>query len=477
MPLEVLGSYKTGDLNASLSSNVDESVMMLGMISGMFIEIVVTPVVVVTGMFFIDWRMAVLLMIIMPLGIPLYHKKRKSSVHEKTQNVQANSTLESDIIEYIQGLPVLRATNQTGKNATRLHAGIVHVKDLQRASVWGTIVDLAMGNMLILFALIMIAISGSIWIGNGTMSIAALSALLVIVSRLMEPLSLFLAVASSLDIMHAGFDRVKTVMQTPPLEVITPQSKAKSFEIVFNNVEFTYQGQKAKALKKCTIKIPGQAMTAVVGPSGSGKTTMTRLMMRYADPQTGSIMIGGTDIRQIRQEELESYFAVVFQDVYLFDETIIENIRMAKADATDEQVIEAAKAACCHGFIQRLPEGYHTIAGDIGASLSGGERQRISIARAILKDAPIVILDEPTAALDTQSELAVQKAIDTLVKDKTVIVLAHRLSTITGADQILVIDNAALVEQGTHASLLAQQGRYNNLWQAQQRSKDWCIKV
>jgi len=307
------------------------------------------------------------------------------------------------------------------------------------------------------------------------MSIAALSALLVVVSRLMEPLSLFLAVASALDIMHAGFARIKTVMQTPPLEVITPQSKAKSFEIVFNNVEFTYQGQKAKALKKCTIKIPGQAMTAVVGPSGSGKTTMTRLMMRYADPQTGSIMIGGTDIRQIRQEELESYFAVVFQDVYLFDETIIENIRMAKADATDEQVIEAAKAACCHGFIQRLPEGYHTIAGDIGASLSGGERQRISIARAILKDAPIIILDEPTAALDTHSELAVQKAIDTLVKDKTVIVLAHRLSTITGADQILVIDNAALVEQGTHASLLAQQGRYNNLWQAQQRSKEWCI--
>ena len=475
MPLEVLGSYKTGDLNAGLSSNVDESVMMLGMVSGMFIEIVLTPMVVVTGMFFIDWRMAVLLMIIMPLAIPLYRRKRKSSIHEKTQNAQANSALESDIIEYIQGLPVLRATNQTGKNAKRLYNGIINVRDLQRASIWGSIVNMVMADMLILFALIAIAIAGSVWVGNGTMSIAAIAALLVIVSRLMEPLSLFLAITSALDIMNAGFARVKAVMKTPPLEVVNPQSNAQCFEIVFNNVEFTYNGQTEKALKNCTLKIPGQAMTAVVGPSGSGKTTITRLMMRYADPRKGSIMIGGTDIRQISQKELESYFAVVFQDVYLFDETIIENIRMAKSGATDEQVIQAAKAACCHEFIKHLPNGYHTTVGDIGGSLSGGERQRISIARAILKDAPIVILDEPTAALDTESEVAVQKAIDTLVRDKTVIVIAHRLSTIAGADQILVIDNGELIETGTHRSLLEKDGKYRALWQAQLNGKKWNI--
>ena len=476
MPLEVLGSYKTGDLNASLSSSVDESVMMLGMISGMFIEIVLTPAVVITGMFFIDWRMALLLMIIMPLSIPLYRRKRKSGIHEKTEIAHANSALESDIIEYIQGLPVLRTTNQTGKNANRLYSGIINVRDLQRSSIWGNIINMVMADMLILFALVVIAISGSIWVGNGTMSIAAIAALLVIVSRLMEPLSLFLAITSALDIMNAGFARVKTVMKTPPLEVVNPQSKAQSFEIVFNNVEFTYHGQTEKALNKCTIKIPGQAMTAIVGPSGSGKTTITRLMMRYADPQSGSIMIGGTDIRQISQKELESYFAVVFQDVYLFDESIIENIRMAKSGATDEQVIQAAKAACCHEFINRLPDGYHTAVGDIGGSLSGGERQRISIARAILKDAPIVILDEPTAALDTESEVAVQKAIDTLVKDKTVIVIAHRLSTIAGADQIFVIDNGELIETGTHTSLLEKHGsKYHALWQAQLNGKKWNI--
>ncbi|WP_320044349.1 ABC transporter ATP-binding protein [uncultured Desulfobacter sp.] len=476
MPLEVLGSYKTGDLNASLSSSVDESVMMLGMISGMFIEIVLTPAVVISGMFFIDWRMALLLMIIMPLSIPLYRRKRKSGIHEKTEIAHANSALESDIIEYIQGLPVLRTTNQTGKNANRLYRGIINVRDLQRSSIWGNIINMVMADMLILFALVVIAISGSIWVGNGTMSIAAIAALLVIVSRLMEPLSLFLAITSVLDLMNAGFARVKAVMKTPPLEVVRPQSRAQRFEIVFKNVEFTYHGQTEKALNKCTIKIPGQAMTAIVGPSGSGKTTITRLMMRYADPQSGSIMIGGTDIRQISQKELESYFAVVFQDVYLFDESIIENIRMAKSGATDEQVIQAAKAACCHEFINRLPDGYHTAVGDIGGSLSGGERQRISIARAILKDAPIVILDEPTAALDTESEVAVQKAIDTLVKDKTVIVIAHRLSTIAGADQIFVIDNGELIETGTHTSLLENHGsKYYALWQAQLNGKKWNI--
>jgi len=475
MPLEVLGNYKTGELNAGLSSNVDESVMMLGMVSGMFIEIVLTPMVVVIGMLFIDWRMAVLLVVIMPLVIPLYRRKRKSSIHEKTQNAQANSALESDIIEYIQGLAVLRTTNQTGKNAGRLYNGIIHVRDLQRASILDSIVSMVMADMLILFALVVIAISGSFWVGNGTMSIPAIAALLIIVSRLMEPLSLFLAISSALDIMNAGFARVKAVMETPPLKTVSPPKKAQRFDIVFNNVEFTYHGQKEKALKKCTITIPGQAMTAVVGPSGSGKTTITRLMMRYADPQAGSIMIGGTDIRQISQKEVESYFAVVFQDVYLFDETIIENIRMAKSGATDEQVIQAATAACCHEFIKRLPDGYHTRVGDIGGSLSGGERQRISIARAILKDAPIIILDEPTAALDTESELAVQKAIDTLVRDKTVIVIAHRLSTIAGADQILVIDNGQLIETGTHTSLLEKHGKYYALWQAQLNGKKWNI--
>jgi ATP-binding cassette, subfamily B, bacterial IrtB/YbtQ len=473
MPLQVLSSYKTGDLNSSLSSNVELAVAMMGMVSGIFLEALLTPTVVTIGLFFIDWRMAVVMMVIMPLAIPLYHRKRRAGIKDRQEMGRANAALESDIIEYVQGLPVLRATNQTGPNAERLQAGIIKVRDIQRGALWKSSFNLILVDMLIVFMLIDIAILGSIWVGRGTMSVAALAAILVIVSRLLEPMSLFLALTQALDILNASFTRVRAILETPPLEVVEPRRKPESFEIEFDNVVFRYMGQDEAALNKLSCRIPSKAMTAIVGPSGSGKTTLTRLMMRYADPQAGTIKIGGIDIRRMSHEELMGCFAVVFQDVYLFDESIIENIRMGKSETTDEEVITAAKAAHCHEFIERLPKGYDTTVGDIGGSLSGGERQRISIARAILKDAPIVILDEPTAALDTESELAVQKAIDALVRDKTIIVIAHRLSTIAGADQILVIEDGKLVEQGSHKELLDHGGRYNDLWQAQLRSKAW----
>ena len=452
MPLEMLSRYNTGDLNAKLSSNVELSVGMLGLVSGVFIEVMITPLVVIIGLLFIDWRIAVVMMLAMPLAIPLYHRKRRSGSRGKSELARANAALESDIIEYVQGLPVLRTTNQTGVNAERLQQGIRQVRDLQRSAQWGSSLNMILVDMLIVALLVVLAILGSFWVGNGSMSVATVAAVLVIVSRLLEPMALFLGVTQALDILSSSFARIRAILETSPLQAAEPRGEPQSFEIEFDQVDFTYQGQQEAALDKLSCRIPRQAMTAIVGPSGSGKTTMTRMMMRYADPQAGTIRVGGVDIRRMSQETLLSHFAVVFQDVYLFDESIAENIRMAKAGASDEEVIEAAKAARCHEFVEKLPQGYRTRVGDIGGSLSGGERQRISIARAILKDAPVVILDEPTAALDTESELAVQKAIDTLVEDKTVIVIAHRLSTIAGADRILVVDQGKLIEQGTHAT-------------------------
>ncbi|MBF0587255.1 ABC transporter ATP-binding protein [Prosthecochloris sp. N3] len=477
MPLERLGRYKTGELNASLSSNVDESVTMLGMISGMFLDVVITPLVVVTGLFFIDWRMAVIVMVMMPLAIPLYKRKRQSGMAEKSDMGRANAALESNIIEYIQGLAVLRATNQTGANAKRLYEGIIHVRDLQKSTIVKTTTLMLVLDALILVTLIVIGFLGSLWVGDATMSVAAVAAVLVMVSRLMEPMSIFLAITAVMDIMAASFKRVKEVLAVAPLDVEEPQAEISSYDVEFRSVDFRYHGQEDMALKGVSVRIPGQSMTAFVGPSGSGKTTMTKLMMRYADPQKGVIEIGGADIRHMSQGYLLSMFSVVFQDVYLFDESIIENIRIAKPGASDEEVRDAARAAHCHEFIERLPDGYDTGVGDIGGSLSGGERQRISIARAILKDAPIVILDEPTAALDTESEVAVQNAIDKLVEDKTVIVIAHRLSTISGADNILVIDKGEIVESGKHDELIAKGGKYFNLWSAQQRVKEWHISA
>ena len=479
MPLERLNRYKTGDLNASLSSSVEESVTMLGMVSGMFLEVVITPLVVIIGLFFIDWRIALVLLVMMLLIVPLYIVKRRMTVLEKSGLGQAHAELESDIIEYVQGLPVLRATNQTGLNAKRLQHGILHVHAVQRATFWPTLFLLLLSDMLILAALVVIAMLGSLWVNDASLTIAAVAAILIMVSRLMEPMSLFLAVTVVLDIMSSSFRRVKELLDIPPLATHQPVATAQQFDIQLEGVDFRYQdqdqdqGQHQHAIRNVTVSMPTNAMTAIVGPSGSGKTTLTKLLMRYADPQHGSIKIGGIDIRNMSQQTLLSHFAVVFQEVYLFDASIFENIRLAKPSASDNEVIAAAKSAYCHEFINRLPAGYHTRVGDIGGSLSGGERQRISIARAILKDAPIVILDEPTAALDTESELAVQKAIDALVQNKTLIVIAHRLSTIAGADQILVIEQGELLEQGTHQTLLKHAGRYHDLWQAQLRSKVW----
>ena len=202
------------------------------------------------------------------------------------------------------------------------------------------------------------------------------------------------------------------------------------------------------------------------GPPGCGKTTLVHLIMRYADPQQGRVLIGGSDIRALTQEDLMRQISVVFQDVYLFDDTIANNIRLGKAGASDAEIEAAARAARCHDFIMAMPDGYQSRVGDIGGKLSGGEKQRISIARALLKNAPVIILDEPTTALDTESEVAVQQAIDALVKDKTVIVITHRLSTISGAQQIIVLADGQVAESGSHDGLLAQNGLYRKLWQA-----------
>ena len=274
--------------------------------------------------------------------------------------------------------------------------------------------------------------------------------------------------SSMLESLVIGYEKLQELLNAPSL----PEKKAEimpdQYNIEFERVNFSYRGQEKYVLKDISLQIPENALTALVGASGCGKTTITKLILRFADVKSGSIKIGGIDIRDMSQSQLMSLVSVVFQDVYLFQDTIINNIRMAKLSASDEEVIEVCKQANCHEFIQNFHDGYQTRLNDIGKSLSGGERQRISIARAILKNAPILILDEPTAALDTQNELAVQKVINKLVQGKTVLVIAHRISTIIGAKQIVVIDKGEIVESGTHQQLLQHNGIYKEFWHLQQ---------
>ncbi|WP_419768158.1 ABC transporter ATP-binding protein [Arcobacter sp.] len=475
MPLEKLSRYKTGELNSIFSSNVDESVLHMGMIASMFLQIIIVPITIVIFTFFVDYRLALLILLILPFAIPLYNWKRNDSNKEKVEFNKANAILEADFIEYIQGLPVLRAVNKVGVNAQNLHDSIAHVKEVQKEGLNKGQIPFVLMGILIEITLLALVFICSYFILDNSLSIITLAAAVIVVSRLSEPLSIFLGVVSVFDIMDSAFNRIKAIFAINPLIIEKPYQEAETFDITFDNVSFAYENQKTNALKKVSFSMPNKTMTAIVGHSGCGKTTLTKMIMRYSDPQTGSIKIGGINIKNMSSIDLMKNISVVFQDVYLFDDTIMNNIRMANQNATDKEVEIAAQSAFCHEFISRLPAGYNTTIGDIGGSLSGGEKQRISIARAILKNAPIVILDEPTAALDTQSEVAVQKAIDKLLEDKTVIVIAHRLSTISSADNILVLDNGEVIEMGTHNELVNNKDKYFDMWSAQQRVKEWSL--
>jgi len=473
MPLQTLYKSRTGGMATVVAGNVDEVIVPMGSIAEMFVRSMVVPVVVVLATFFISWQLAVAMMLIFPMAIPLYRWRRQFVGKFVRDLGDAHAATSAEIVEYAQGLPVLRAANATGGKAERLQSALQNLQDLQTKTQMRGIVPNFLLWTLIEGGIVVVLALGVYLILGQSLSIAALAALLIMSVRLSESVAILTNVTAAIDLMEAGFEKIEQMLMINPLEQKQPEARPEKFDIRFDNLTFSYDEGERPELKNITITLPERSMTALVGPSGSGKTTLTRMIMRYADAQQGSVAIGGVDVRSIPQDELMQHISVVFQDVYLFDDTISANIRMGKPDATDEEVEAAARAAHCHEFISRLPEGYQTTVGDIGGTLSGGERQRISIARAILKDAPIVMLDEPTAALDTESEVAVQKAIDTLVENRTIIVIAHRLSTIVGADQILVMDEGELVQVGKHRDLIQQNGRYQAMWQAQQEVKNW----
>ncbi len=475
MPLQRLNKYRTGELNSILASNVDQSVLHMGIVAGMGLEAFIVPIIIVLATFFINVKMALAMLIAFPLAIPIYKWSRKKSKQERTDNTKVHATLEADTLEYLQGLPVLRSINQVGVNAKNLQKSIAKAREVQKNGVFSVTLPMVIMTTLMEFVFLMVLSLGALWIADATITVASLVAILVILGRSSEPLSNFLAIAGVLDIMEAGFTNIKGVLNQKDLKVKKPTKVPKVFDIEFKKVDFNYLDYENKAIDDVSFTIKANSLTAIVGPSGSGKTTITKLIMRFDDPSSGNISIGGVDIKNMTQVELMSYISVVFQDVYLFDDTILNNIRMGKTSASDEEVYIAAQKAHCHEFISRLPQGYETTVGEIGGNLSGGEKQRISIARAILKDAPIVILDEPTSALDTQSEVAVQNALDELIVNKTVIVIAHRLSTISHANHILVMGNGTIKEQGSHKELVAKKGKYYSMFEAQQRIKEWHI--
>jgi ABC-type multidrug transport system ATPase subunit/MFS family permease len=368
---------------------------------------------------------------------------------------EAHQRLSGDIVEFAQGMMVLRACGSDADKSRALRDHFDALENLQtrthRQSAGATMLIAGVVEL----GLQVVVLCGIIWVVTGTLNLAFLIAAAAMIMRFAEPMAMFISYTSVVELIASALQRIEQFMAIAPLPVAEQSEMPERYDIRFDQYSLPLRRSGDPALNDLSLTFPAASMSALVGASGAGKTTVSKLLMRYADPQQGQISIGGVDIRRLTAEQLNSLISVVFQDVWLFDDTLLANIRIARPQATQQEVEEAARAAQCLEFISRLPQGWLTPMGEMGGQLSGGERQRISIARALLKNAPVVILDEPTAALDIESELAVQKAIDNLVHNRTVIIIAHRLSTIAGAGNILVMEEGRVVEQGTHAQLLS----------------------
>ena len=466
--LDYLSQFRSGEINYLMMQSVNEAAVFTFMLLNIIITGVVIPLSAAISLLFYSWQLSLMMLLVFPMAIPLYLWRRKAYRRGFSILAEANAKLKGEAVEFVQGLDVLKSTGQTEEKMTEFIKVTTDVANILRIGTKKGEKPNLIITIVIQIGLILIISLGAYLVNAGTISYLLLASVLLIVARSTDVLNYFVQMSSMLESLVIGYEKLQELLNAPSL----PEKKAEimpdHYNIEFERVNFSYRGQDKYVLKDISLQIPENALTALVGASGCGKTTITKLILRFADVKSGSIKIGGIDIRDMSQSQLMSLVSVVFQDVYLFQDTIINNIRMAKLSASDEEVIEVCKQANCHEFIQNLRDGYQTQLNDIGKSLSGGERQRISIARAILKNAPILILDEPTAALDTENELAVQKVINKLVQGKTVLVIAHRLSTIIGAEQIVVIDKGAIVKSGTHQQLLQQDGIYKEFWHLQQ---------
>lgn len=474
MPQADLERRAAGDLTTVMGSNVANATMSSSGMALLFIQMVTVPAIIGIIIIGIDWRLGLVLAVSLPFAVLFVRRIQQVTGAGARRTDAADAAAASRVVEYVQGLPVLRATGQIGSSSQRL----VETLEEQNEAMSGMQKRLTRPGLLasgvVQLCLVAMVAVGAALVLDLDMSAALLIAVVAAAVRFAEPLSTMANLSAIFEITDAALERVGTVLDAPALPVGDPEARIARYDIEFEDVHFGYTDG-SPVLRGVSFTAPARSLTALVGPSGSGKTTVTRLLTRYADPNTGRVRIGGLDLRDLDPVEIYRNIAVVFQDVYLFDDTIRANIAMAAPGATQEEIETAARAANVHTFVERLAHGYDTRVGEIGGALSGGERQRISIARAILKNAPIVLLDEPTAALDTESEVFVQEAIDALVAEKTVLVIAHRLSTVVAADQILVLEDGLVSERGTHDELLARQGRYRAMWEAQTRARHWRV--
>ena len=473
LPLGYFGKRDLADLTETLMGDVNRMEHVWSHVLGYLYGSYISTAVIAVCLLWYDWRLAIACLWGVPVAFVLLFGSRKSTERQAEQTKEAAVRVSDGMQEALENVREIRAANQEDRYLSGLYRKI---DDHERVMIRGELVTGLFVNgasVIMRLGVATTILVGAQLILAGQIDFMLLFLFLMVITRIYAPFDQSLALIAELFVSQVSADRMNGLFDTPIAEG-TETFCPKGHDIVFDHVDFAYD--KEAVLQDVSFTAREGEITALVGPSGSGKSTCARLAARLWDVTGGSIRVGGVDIATVDPEMLLSDYSMVFQEVVLFDDTVMENIRLGKRGASDAEVIAAAKAANCQEFVSKLPQGYKTPIGENGAKLSGGERQRISIARALLKDAPIVLLDEATASLDVENETKVQEALSRLLTGKTVLVIAHRMRTVAAADHIVVLKEGKVAQQGTPKELMAQGGLYRRMVELQSESARWNLK-
>ena len=475
LPMGYFNQNSLGQITSVTTNTLESLADVATRVVMMTLEGFLTAGTITVFVFIYDWRiglilLAGLILFLLPNGLMRW---QAGNVSEAKQ--QADTDLVAVVLEYSQGIAEVKNYNIVQSSAKKLSRAIENKRHLDTKLTWVTLPYIALQGMITKLTGTIIGLLSIYFYLQGSMSLLICIMMLISAFMIYESLDGVGSFSSLLRIVDLSVDMINKVLSIKPMDISGKDLQPKTSNIKLDHVSFSYESK--KIIDDVSLDIPEKTTTALVGPSGSGKTTLCNLIARFWDVESGSISLDGHDVKEYSYDSLIRNFSFVFQTVYLFEDTIENNIKFGKPDASHEEVVAAAKKAACHDFILSFPEGYQTKIGEGGASLSGVERQRISIARAIIKDAPIIILDEATANVDPENEEALMQAIHSLTKNKTIIMIAHRLKTVEHADQIIVLAQGRIVEQGKHQELLAKQGLYNRFIQERRSASSWRIEA
>lgn len=458
LPLSFFGKKDLADLTSTILGDCTVLEHNFSHVMPQFFGAMISTVLIAISLFFFDWRMALAALWVLPIALIIVgcSGNVQRGISRRKRNVAIAQA--DGLQEYLETIKDLKSYNAEESYLEGLKGRITALEKESFKAELGTAVFVVSASCILRFGIGTVALVGSVLLCSGKLDVLTFFMFILVVSRIYEPMQGTLMNLAAVIAQDVNVERMNEITDYP-VQKGSDELDVKSYDIEFSNVSFSYD-KNEKVLNDISFTAKQGDVTALIGPSGGGKSTVSKLAARFWDVDGGSIRLGGKDISQVDPEKLLAAYSIVFQDVILFDNTIMENIRIGRKGATDEEVMRAAEEAQCDEFISRLPDGYQTVIGENGSALSGGERQRISIARALLKDAPVVLLDEATASLDAENETYIQEAISRLIKDKTVIIIAHRMRTVSGADKIVVIDGGHVAETGKPSELIKKNGIY-----------------